>query len=124
MKKKFSLGYVEFIQPDIFKIVYEEDAPINFECIMEISAARKELNVPVPYRLIGVYNQGLVNINESFKLFLAQNEDAAAIRIADASVVKSGFLLEAKHYLNFYNPVVPTQFFSDEEEAIKWLKEQ
>jgi hypothetical protein len=124
MKKKFSQGYIEFIQPDILKVVYDTDAPINFECIMEISAIRQELNVPLPYRALGIYNQSLTNINESFKLFVAQNEDAAAVRIADANVVKSGLKLEASHYQNFYNPVVPTKFFSDEEEAIQWLKQQ
>lgn len=124
MKKKFSIGYVEFIQPDIFKVVYEDECPINFEVLMEIVGLRKELSVPTPYRLMGVHNQSLTNIDDRFKLFLAQNEDAASMRIADANVVKSGLKLEAKHYQNFYNPIVPTEFFSNEEDAIEWLKQQ
>lgn len=124
MKMSFSLGYVEFLEPDILKVVYEEDEPITFNVVLEISEIRKQLNVPVPYKALGVYHQSMANFDESFKLFMAQNEDAAAVRVCDALVIKSGLKLEISHYLSHYKPVVPTNTFSTEKEAIEWLKQQ
>lgn len=124
MKMSFSLGYVEFLEPNILKVVYEEDEPITFDVVLEISEIRKQLHVPVPYRLLGVYHQNMANFDESFKLFIAQNEDAASVRIADALVIRSGLKLEISHYMNHYKPVVPTKVFDTEKEAVEWLQKQ
>ena len=124
MKKEFSLGYVEFIAPDIFKVVYNKKDTVDFETIMEVVALRTELNVPTPYRLLGVHAQSVMQMDDQLKVFLSQNEDAANMRIADANVIKSGLSLEANHYKTHFKPIVKTEFFNNEEDAIAWLKEQ
>ena len=56
---------------------------------------------------------------------LSTSKEGCIYKIADAFVICSlSQKLIANFYMNFHKPFVPTKFFTNKEEAVKWLNSQ
>jgi hypothetical protein len=87
----------------------------------ELLAARKALAEGKPYPILYTSEHEFVTPSQEVKDFVATEERARFVK-ADAFVMKSfPQRLAARLYLKLNKPVVPTAFFSSEEEAVEWL---
>jgi hypothetical protein len=56
---------------------------------------------------------------------MSTSKEGSIYKLADAFVITSlAQKLVGNFYMNFHKPYVPTHFFNNEQEAVKWLKKQ
>jgi hypothetical protein len=104
----------------IFQIAMKEHETIHLEDTKEIRWLKLELcgNVPAP----NLFLMRKFSIPDHEARAYASTKESALYRSAEALVIYSlAQKLVANFYLRFNKPIVPTRFFQDEEEAIKWL---
>jgi hypothetical protein len=87
----------------------------------EILSARTALAEGKAYPILYTSEHVFVTPSQEVKQFVAAQERANTVK-ADGFVMKSfPQRLAARLYMKLNRPVVPTAFFSTEEEAIEWL---
>ena len=90
---------------------------------MQIVEARTKLAENKPYPILYTTEHTFVTPSPEVKQYVA-SEERSALVLADAFVIKSlPQRLAAKMFSNFNKPVRPSKFFSNEADAILWLKE-
>lgn len=89
---------------------------------MEIVEARTKLAQGKKYPVLYTTEHSFVTPSKEVNNYVA-SEERSKLVIADAFVMKSlPQRLAAKTYMLFKGPVRPTRFFSNESDAIEWLK--
>lgn len=89
---------------------------------MEIVEARTTLAQGEKYPVLYTTEHSFVTPSKEVNSYVA-SEERSALVLADAFVIKSlPQRLAAKTYMLFKGPVRPSNFFSNESDAIEWLK--
>jgi hypothetical protein len=113
-------AFLQLRNDGIFQIAMKEHETIHLEDTKEIRWLKLELcgNVPAP----NLFLMRKFSIPDHEARAYASTKESALYRSAEALVIYSlAQKLVANFYLRFNKPIVPTRFFQDEEEAIKWL---
>lgn len=88
----------------------------------EIVEARTTLAQGNKYPVLYTTEHSFVTPSKEVNSYVA-SEKRSELVLADAFIIKSfPQRLAAKSYMLFKNPVRPTNFFSNEDDAINWLK--
>lgn len=89
---------------------------------IEIVESRTKLAEGKKYPVLYTTEHSFVTPSKEVNSYVA-SEGRSKLVLADAFVIRSlPQRLAAKTYILFKNPVRPTQFFSNEPDAIEWLK--
>lgn len=89
---------------------------------MEIVEARTKLAQGKKHPVLYTTEHSFVTPSKEVNSYVA-SEERSKLVLADAFVMKSlPQRLAAKTYMLFKGPVRPTQFFSNESDAMEWLK--
>ena len=89
---------------------------------MEIVEARTKLAEGKKYPVLYSTEHSFVTPSKEVNSYVA-SEERSKLVLADAFIMKSlPQRLAARTYMLFKGPVRPTQFFSNEVDAIEWLK--
>lgn len=108
--------------PIIIKMEAYENEFFEEDDIKEIRRANLELSDNKPFFVLLDTSTGYFNVSPEGNTLLASKE-YAQLRKATAIIAKSfATKLAGNFFIRFNKPPTPTRLFTDEAEAIKWLK--
>jgi hypothetical protein len=95
----------------------------EIENSIEIIEAREKLAEGKAYPILYTSQYRFVTPSKEVKEFLSTSNQRNALVLADGFIIGSfSQRLAAKIYMKLNKPIVPTAFFSNEEEAVRWLR--
>lgn len=106
----------------VLRIHVKEDAVLEIDDIKEMDEAGYELVEGKPHVILVIPGKRSSATHDAMK-YAAKKEKQG--RIAEASVIASlSTRLLAKFYHAVIRPTVPSRYFSNETEALEWLREE
>jgi hypothetical protein len=110
-----------WIKEGILFFIYKPNTCINLEVAMRVVADRvalqNERQLPVFCDM-----RGIISIDKAGRDYLAKSGSLLAKAVA-LVVSEKGSLVLSAFYLEINKPSVPTQIFTDEQEALEYLKD-
>jgi hypothetical protein len=95
----------------------------EIENAIEIVEAREKLAEGKAHPILYTSKYRFVTPSKEVKEYLSTSNQRNALVLADGFIIGSfSQRLAAKIYLKLNKPIIPTAFFSNEEEAIRWLR--
>lgn len=125
LKKKIELksGSLELHPDGYIKGIMADYAEISLEEAINRENAFIELCFGIPRPFIFDTRSKLIDYTEEAREYMANSQKMKAIRIADAFLVDNiGVRLFVKDYIRKNPSKCPSQVFSNEENAINWIK--
>lgn len=123
---KFNGGEFEVFDKNIILIKYDKVKSVTVRVLFEqIQLRKKVIGENTKFHAILDMTNGLLNLSEEAKLFLAEENEVSNLRISDVALVDSfAKRIEAELYIQLNKPVVPTKIFTDLDKAISWCRER
>ena len=116
LREKEQLIYITFFATQVLHFEIERMKK-NYVLVKQMSADKR---LPVLYDLRLVEQ---MDISDEAKQFTATNPESTEARSADAILINSYFnRLFVNIYLSFNKPSLPTKLFSNEVDALNWIR--
>ncbi len=120
---KFNGGEMSLIQDNVLLIEYETGKLITVHHLYEQKKLREKLLGNRNYHSITDARDGLLNLSDEAKSYLADENQSSRSRLSDAVIVNSfAKKIEVDLYIRFNKPVVKTKVFTDLNKALCWIK--
>jgi len=120
---KFDGGKVALIQDNILLIEYNTGQLITTKNLKELKELREKLIGNQKYYSITDVREGLVNLSDDAKVYIAEDNQSSKVRLSDAVVVNSfAKKIEVDLYIRFHKPIVKTKVFTDLNKALCWIE--
>ena len=120
---KFDGGEVSLIQDNVLLIEYETGKLITTRNLFELKNLREKLIGNQKYHSITDAREGLLNLSDEAKAYIAEENQSSNMRLSDAVLVNSfAKKIEADLYIRFHKPIVETKVFTDLNKALCWIE--
>ncbi|HIP37490.1 MAG TPA: hypothetical protein EYG85_11620 [Crocinitomix sp.] len=118
----FSAGTITHIRDNILLIKYNVLQPVTVEDIKEITKIRENIIGIKHYHAITDFTNGIVNITDEAKDYIAYQNKNNNFRISDAFITTSmATKIEINLYILFKKPNVRTKTFDSIDKALVWI---
>lgn len=125
MNKILDLDFVSNyeISDRIYKIIYADGAVINLAQAKELNDKFSQVVESDKIVIFLDLSKNKLDYEHDAQEFMAKEASMASKICANAILLDSlGPRILAKWYIKFHKPVHPTKIFSNQEDAINWLK--
>lgn len=124
MTTTIRVGKMTLLEPSIVMLDIDEGMELGSEDIFELNSASMQLCDQTSYAILTLMNKpGIISTPEARKTGAEMHLKFP--KVADALVVNSlAEKLIANFYIKFNRPSVPTRMFTNEKDALSWLREQ
>lgn len=120
---KFDGGEISVIQDNVLLIEYETGKLITTHNLSELKKLRENLLGNQKYHSITDSRDGLLNLSDEAKAYIAEENQSSRMRLSDAVIVNSfAKKIEIELYVRFNKPTVKTKVFTDLNKALCWIE--
>jgi hypothetical protein len=120
---KFDGGEISIIQDNVLLIEYEIGKLITTRNLFELKKLREKLLGNRKYHSLTDARDGLLNLSDEAKAYIAEENQSSRSRLSDAVIVNSfAKKIEIDLYIRFNKPTVKTKVFTDLNKALCWIE--
>ncbi|MBT1703529.1 DUF7793 family protein [Chryseosolibacter indicus] len=101
---------------------YKEDVTIDLTAAQKVVSDRIKLCKNIAYPFLGT-TQGLQNLSKEAREYFSTEEGTRFMKKLAIVTTSSIDKMVGNFFLKFNHPAVPTRLFTNQEDALKWLKE-